>query len=90
MIRLNEAFVELRSPEEAAQFMDALFSPAEIEAIEHRWQAFQMLVEGATQRTVSNELGVGIATASRAAAAVKQNKQIIHTILRRRKVQGSD
>ena len=88
-IQLEEAIAKIRTPEEAVTFMSALFSPHEIAAVQHRWQAFQMLLAGATQRNVATQLGMGVATASRAAAAVRTHRQIIRLLVNRARNPGS-
>jgi TrpR family transcriptional regulator, trp operon repressor len=85
MVLLEDALIGLRNPDEAREFMAALFSPSERDAFQNRWQAFQLLLEGVPQRAVAEQLGIGVATASRAAAVVRSNPGIIKTLLTRRK-----
>ena len=54
--------------------LHALLTDKELEAIENRIQIIKKLNQNKTQRQISSELGVGIATVTRGALAFKEGK----------------
>jgi TrpR family transcriptional regulator, trp operon repressor len=83
-IRLETALARLRSSAEAGALLQVLLSPHEMATLHKRWAVFQMLLNGATQRSVRDEVGVSIATASRAARAVRPAKKLMQALVTRR------
>ena len=62
---LFNAFLQLKTADEVANFCRDLMTEAEIEEFAGRWQVAQKLSEGLPQRTVSSLTGVSIATVTR-------------------------
>jgi len=56
-----------------AHCLEQLLTPSEYEEIVKRLQIFRMLVQGVPQRKIAEQLGVGIATVSRGARALKDD-----------------
>jgi len=63
--QLFEAFLELKTTEEVGNFCRDLMTLAELEELASRWEVAQKLYEGESQRKVSAETGVSIATVTR-------------------------
>src|SRR2546428_1867138 len=64
---LCDAFLELRTREEAAAFLRDICSLHELEALGHRWQAARMLDRGTSYARVAAELHASTATVTRVA-----------------------
>jgi TrpR-related protein YerC/YecD len=62
---LFKAFSKLETEEEVANFCRDLMTESEIEEFASRWQVAQELFKGNSQRKVSAETGVSIATVTR-------------------------
>ncbi|MEJ2041866.1 MAG: Trp family transcriptional regulator [Reinekea sp.] len=56
-----------------AHCLEQLLTPTEYDEIIKRLQIFRMLEAGVPQRKIAEQLGVGIATVSRGARALKDN-----------------
>src|ERR1035438_2191133 len=80
-LTLNEVLAS-RNEKEIEQLLRAFLTPKELAQIEQRLTAFQLLVVGGTQRSVSVALGAAIATVSRVAGTIRENPAIIQTALR--------
>lgn len=65
-IKLFEAFLTLEEVDEVASFCRDLMTEAEINEFASRLEVAKLLDEGKTQRQVSKESGVSIATVTRA------------------------
>lgn len=61
------------SPEELDLRLEQLLTPTEYEEVIKRLQIFRLLESGTPQRQIAQQLGVGIATVSRGARALKQS-----------------
>lgn len=64
---LYEAVMQLRSPEEAADFFRDLCTPAELQAMADRWLVVAMLREGRAYRDIHDHTGVSVTTIGRVA-----------------------
>ncbi|EXJ11001.1 Trp operon repressor [Nitrincola nitratireducens] len=53
--------------------LESLLTPAELNEIPKRLQILKMLQAGIPQRKIAEQLGVGIATVSRGARALKRD-----------------
>lgn len=62
----------ITDPEAMNSALEILLSPSELQDIEHRLKIFQLLAKKTPQREIAARLGVGIATVTRGAAAVKE------------------
>ena len=65
--QLCDAFLALRTREEAAAFLRDICSLHELEALSHRWQAARMLDQGTPYARVAGELQASTATVTRVA-----------------------
>lgn len=69
---LIKAILNLESKSEVEAFLNALLTPAEMEAIPIRLEIIRLLKKGIKQREISNKLGVGIATVTRGSTELKK------------------
>lgn len=74
MQTLVNLFCQVSEPKEMEAVLTAILTDKECEAIKNRLQIVQMLRDRHTQREVSAKLGVGIATVTRGAHALKEGK----------------
>lgn len=84
--RLEDALLAVRTREEAQVFLEALLTPYEQASCRNRWSAFQLILAGATQRSVRDQLKVSIATASRSARVIHEEPEqaeLVRELLRR-------
>lgn len=61
----------ITDPDQMAQVLDALLTPKELEELDNRLRIFAGLAAGRPQRSIAQDLGVGIATVTRGAQAYK-------------------
>ncbi len=73
--QLIDYLLAVQTPEAMEEALRGLLTPAEFAEITNRLQIFRMLEAGMPQRKVAEELGVGIATVSRGARALKERQQ---------------
>jgi uncharacterized protein YerC len=83
MFELETAFLTVKSRAELAALLRLVFTPGEIKQYRKRWKAVQMSATGETQRHISRTLKVGLATATRAAKAARDNRATLELVLRR-------
>jgi len=70
---LGEAFLQLRSPEEARRFLRDLCTPQEIAALSERWWVARLLDEGKhSYREIHDLTGVSVTTIGRVARFLQQ------------------
>ena len=84
LVPLEIVMTRVRSSAEAKALLDVLLSPHELANLRNRWFAFQMLLDGATQRSIRDELGVSITTASRAARTIGPGEKVIRGLIKRK------
>ncbi len=63
------------------RLFSAMLSPSEIEVISQRIHVLELLYAGKSQRDVSEQLGVGVATATRGNRMLKENIDLFEQIL---------
>jgi TrpR family transcriptional regulator, trp operon repressor len=68
--QLAQAFATSQTPSEIEGMLKALLTPKEVQDLGNRLDIVRLLREGKTQREVSTELRVGIATVTRGAKAL--------------------
>ncbi len=68
---LLDHLLSAKSREDMAHRLEQLLTPTEYEEVIKRLQIFKMLEDGLPQRKIAEKLGVGIATVSRGARALK-------------------
>lgn len=69
--RLLSALCAVDAPDTMAAVLQALLTPKELAALQHRLQIYERLMAQVPQRDIAKELGVGIATVSRGAQALR-------------------
>ncbi|MBP7740549.1 helix-turn-helix domain-containing protein [Candidatus Woesebacteria bacterium] len=73
MNTLVKLLLSIKSESQAHDVLVSLFSPEEIQIFEKRISIVQHLIQGKPHRQISEELGVGIATVTRAHKELKLN-----------------
>ncbi len=68
---LIDYLLAVKTPAEMEKALRALLTPAEFAEIANRLQIINLLKAGEPQRKIADRLGVGIATVSRGARALK-------------------
>ncbi len=81
--KLFNAFLSLKTEDEVANFCRDLMTESEIEEFAARFEVAQELYAGKTQRTVSKETGVSIATVTRVNQWLKRGEDGYLTVLSR-------
>lgn len=69
-----EFIASINSSKEAQTLLGALMTPAELDEFSQRIQIFKRLLAGDTQRKISKDLGVSLATVSRGSRELKYGK----------------
>ena len=69
---LIDYLLAVKTPEGMEEALRALLTPAEFADITNRLQIIKRLQAGVPQRRIAEQLGVGIATVSRGARALKE------------------
>ncbi len=83
---LVEVFTKLAGDRQLfSDFLHDLLTPAEQEALATRWQIIKQLARKVPQWEVSKSLGVGIATVTRGARALREQKGGFEQALQRSK-----
>ena len=65
------------------RLLSAMLSPNEIEVIHQRILVISLLHTGKSQREISEQLGVGVATATRGNRILKENIDLFQKILKK-------
>jgi len=80
--QLTLAFSKSQNPTEIAGMLRAILTTKEMRDVSNRLEIVRLLKEGKTQREVSAELGVGIATVTRGSKALKKGvfKELLNTL----------
>lgn len=71
------------SEKEIERLFVAMLTPSEIEVLSQRIHIVEMLYAGKPQREVSEQLGVGVATATRGNRMLRENIDIFEQILKK-------
>ena len=71
------------SEKEKEQIFSVMLTPSEIEVLSQRIRVLELLHEGKSQRDVSDQLGVGVATATRGNRMLKENTELLSKILKK-------
>ncbi|MBX2809354.1 MAG: trp operon repressor [Cellvibrionaceae bacterium] len=72
---LTKILCQLSDPAEMESFIEYLFTEKELKELGNRINIFKMLIQNTPQREIADRLGVGIATVTRGAQALKHDKQ---------------
>ncbi len=70
---LLDTLLDAKDPQALLELLQSLLTPAELSEIPKRLQILKRLKAGEPQRRIAEELGVGIATVSRGARALKRD-----------------
>jgi TrpR family trp operon transcriptional repressor len=73
---LIQFLLNSQTPAAMEQALRSLLTPAEFAEVTKRVQIFTMLKAGVPQRKIAEDLGVGIATVSRGARALKEKQRL--------------
>ena len=68
---LSKLIASLKDPNEVESLFEELLTPAECEDLARRWHLVRLLINGASQREVSKEVGIGVATVTRGARELR-------------------
>jgi len=72
---LEEAFLNLETPDEVSRFLLDLCTPAEIEALTHRWWVAQLLDDkDMSYREINENTGASVTTVTRVARFLNEEK----------------
>ena len=71
---LLDTLLEAKDPQALLTVLQSLLTPAELNEIPRRLQILKRLKAGEPQRRIAEDLGVGIATVSRGARALKRDQ----------------
>lgn len=72
---LLDTLLAAKNQASMAECLNQLLTPTELEEVAKRLQIITMLEAGMPQRKIAEQLGVGIATVSRGARALKQRDE---------------
>lgn len=78
---MSNALAAISAPEEMRTFLSELLTPAEIRDITLRWQLLEKLSNGATQRSIANELRISLCKITRGARILKQKGAVTARLL---------
>ncbi len=81
-LSLVQHLTELTDSQEIDAILAALLTDKELQDIANRVRIFDLLQHGVTQRAISQQLGVGIATVSRGAKALQRQEDAINKLLK--------
>lgn len=81
--QLYQAVVAIDTEKMAAEFLENILTPGELEDISRRIEIFKMLQQGVPQRTIAETLNVSIATVTRGSRELKYGKPGIINVLKR-------
>jgi len=70
--QLVDTILRYKTSSQLKGFLVAILTPKEMEEIPTRLQIVKMLKNGVSQRTISKELGVGVATITRGSSELKK------------------
>ncbi len=72
--KLLNVILTINDKKELKDFLRGILTPTELEDIAKRLEIVVRLLKGQTQRKIADDLGVGIATVTRGARELKQNR----------------
>lgn len=81
MSTLESAILAASKQSKLRPFLEALFTPRELKETRNRWTAIQLVAAGSPQRAIRKKLGIGIATASRAAKAMRDHGPVVRSLI---------
>jgi len=65
------------------QFLEELFTPAEIGTFSLRWRLVRLLEEGLPQREISKQLGISLCKITRGSRELKKGGSALKEVIRR-------
>ena len=80
---LVEVFAKIENKQEMECFLQGLLTPSEIEEIQGRWLLLCALLEGNTQRKISEELGISLGKITRGSRLLKYGDENFINIVKR-------
>jgi len=78
--KLVDQILSIKNPKEMEQFLTAILTPQELEAIPKRLEIVRLLKQGVSQRKIADTLNTGIATVTRGSKELqmKHFKKLYH------------
>jgi TrpR-related protein YerC/YecD len=81
---LYEAIASIQIKEEAQAFFEDLCTPAELEAMNDRWQVIPLIQKGQAYRNIHEATGVSVTTIGRVARCLRSGSGGYQLILNRK------
>ena len=72
-----------RDADELTTLLNGLLAPQEVEEVVLRWRLIEKLIEGCTQRDISEQLGVSLGKIARGSRLLKYGSPEFHRLARR-------
>ena len=72
---------DTNDPETIIRFLQEMFTPAEIQDLDSRWEIVKRLHRGDTQRSIAKELHLGLCKITRGSKELKKPDSIIKNII---------
>ncbi|MBN2450805.1 MAG: transcriptional regulator [Lentisphaeria bacterium] len=80
---LSDLILRARDRRELEVLLQGLLTPQEIEEVVHRWRLLACLLEGRTQRDISDELGISLGKIARGSRLLQFGPQALRRLLLR-------
>lgn len=68
---------QYKDPKEIRQFLNSLFTPAELKDLHSRWEIVKLLTSGMTQRKIASQLHVSLCKITRGSKELKKPGSIL-------------
>ena len=72
LYELSQALTRCDDPELMENFLNSLFTPAEVVEMGKRWALVRLLEDGLSQRTIAKELGLSLCKITRGSKELKK------------------
>ena len=79
---LAKAFCRIERTATMKKFFSEIFTPAEIDDFVLRWRLMEMLLDGVSQRKISQELGISLCKITRGSKVLRTGKSVTERILK--------
>ena len=82
---ISKTLIDLKSKNDMYNFLQELFTEAELNDLSKRWRILKLLNEGVTQREIAKILNVSLCKVTRGAKIIKNKDAIVTKYLRKEK-----
>ena len=82
---ISKTLIDLKSKNDIYNFLQELFTEAELNDLSKRWRILKLLNEGVTQREIAKILNVSLCKVTRGAKIIKNKDAIVTKYLRKEK-----